>query len=282
MFLLLRCFFILVGAFSISPAFSQDVTGIWRGTLTQGVGGCYPVYYIELQVDKGIMGHSYSYYDSTKFVKLSFSGYFDPQREKLTLSENSVLEYRIPPDCVPCIKTYDLVWHAENGKEFLSGDWHGKDMSGNFVCPPGKITLERVSTSPFTKQKADPVPVITQAPTTIAADRRRIELVKTIVVDTLQLTVELYDSGQVDGDTVTLYLNRELVLFKKRLSEQPIILHIPIQPGKDYELVMYADNLGSIPPNTALMVVRTARKKTEVYLSSTEQKSAAVKFRYER
>jgi hypothetical protein len=43
---------------------------------------------------------------------------------------------------------------------------------------------------------------------------------------------------------------------------------------------MYADNLGTIPPNTALMVVTAGAQKLDVYLSSTEQKSAAVRFVY--
>jgi hypothetical protein len=48
----------------------------------------------------------------------------------------------------------------------------------------------------------------------------------------------------------------------------------------EYELVMYADNLGDIPPNTALMMVTAGSRKIEAFLSSSEQKSAAVRFIY--
>jgi type IV secretory pathway VirB9-like protein len=44
---------------------------------------------------------------------------------------------------------------------------------------------------------------------------------------------------------------------------------------------MYADNLGRIPPNTALMVITAGKKKYEIRLASTEQKTAAVKFIYQ-
>lgn len=266
-------------------AFAQDMAGIWRGTLTQGVGGCYPVYYIELQLDAGISGTSYSYYDTSKFVKLAFSGQFDKRNKRVQITESRVLEYRIPPDCIPCIKKYDLSWHAENGKEVLSGEWSGKEMGGVLTCPPGKITLERVTSSPFAPPVAKANPVIETKKTLAApalAERRRVDLVETILVDTVQLRIELYDSGQVDGDTISIFLNNELILSKKKLSEQPIVFDIPIQPSRDYEMIMYAENLGSIPPNTALMVVRTRKTKHEVYLSSSEQKSAGVKFRYER
>jgi hypothetical protein len=39
---------------------------------------------------------------------------------------------------------------------------------------------------------------------------------------------------------------------------------------------MVAENLGSIPPNTSLMVITTKYKRYEVFISSTEQKNARV------
>jgi len=43
-----------------------------------------------------------------------------------------------------------------------------------------------------------------------------------------------------------------------------------------HELVMVADNLGSIPPNTSLMIVTAGAKRYEVFISSTKQKNAKV------
>ena len=44
------------------------------------------------------------------------------------------------------------------------------------------------------------------------------------------------------------------------------------------ELVMYADNLGSIPPNTALMVVTDGDSRYEVRISSDLQRSGVIRF----
>jgi hypothetical protein len=44
---------------------------------------------------------------------------------------------------------------------------------------------------------------------------------------------------------------------------------------------MVAQNLGSIPPNTALMMVQAGDQRYTVRLSSTEQKNAMVRFRYQ-
>jgi hypothetical protein len=43
-----------------------------------------------------------------------------------------------------------------------------------------------------------------------------------------------------------------------------------------HELVMVADNLGSIPPNTSLMVVTANNKRYEIFISSSEQKNAKI------
>jgi hypothetical protein len=41
---------------------------------------------------------------------------------------------------------------------------------------------------------------------------------------------------------------------------------------------MVAENLGSIPPNTSLMIVTAGTKRYEVFISSSEQKNAKVVF----
>jgi hypothetical protein len=84
----------------------------------------------------------------------------------------------------------------------------------------------------------------------------------------------------IDGDTVTVLINNKLLLYRQMLTDRPLTLHVNAFPGTEYELVMYADNLGTIPPNTALMMVTAGSEKIEVYLSSSEQNSAAVRFVY--
>jgi hypothetical protein len=41
---------------------------------------------------------------------------------------------------------------------------------------------------------------------------------------------------------------------------------------------MVAENLGSIPPNTSVMIITTPGNRYEVLISSTEQKNAKVVF----
>lgn len=100
-------------------------------------------------------------------------------------------------------------------------------------------------------------------------------LVKRILFPKGEVFIELYDNGIVDGDTVSIYDNNLLLISRAGLSEKPIRLKINLQPGQTHhELVMVAENLGSIPPNTSLMVLTSKGRREEVFISSNEQKNA--------
>jgi len=102
-------------------------------------------------------------------------------------------------------------------------------------------------------------------------------LVKRIETDAGVIRVELYDNGEIDGDTVTIYHNNTLLKSHAGLSQKPISFTIPIDATQPHhELIMVADNLGSIPPNTSVMIVTTPTNRYEVFISSTEQKNAKV------
>ncbi len=127
-------------------------------------------------------------------------------------------------------------------------------------------------------RKSKPV-VITPAPPDI---KNRInELVKTLNISSNQVTVKLFDNGEIDGDTISVYLDNKLVLSDRRLTAAPLILRFDMNEQQDeHELTMVAENLGTIPPNTSLMIVEAGTQRFEVRITSTEQKNAVVKFRY--
>src|SRR5436190_10006254 len=83
---------------------AQNINGIWKGKLVMEPGGCFPVYNIELQIlasGAKITGRSYHYSDTTNFVKEVFEGLYDSISKNMTIDENSVANFRIPPDCIP-------------------------------------------------------------------------------------------------------------------------------------------------------------------------------------
>lgn len=102
-------------------------------------------------------------------------------------------------------------------------------------------------------------------------------LVKKIVTTSPDILIQLYDNGEIDGDTITVYDNNEIIANSKRLTGKPITLNIKADIfNPHHEFVMVANNLGSIPPNTALMVITTDGKRYELFISSDEKKNAKV------
>lgn len=94
------------------------------------------------------------------------------------------------------------------------------------------------------------------------------------------LELKLYDNGEIDGDTVSILLNGEIVLAKQGLKASAIKKTIYIQPGTDeLTLVLYAENLGKYPPNTGLLVVHDGEDVYQVRFSADLQQNAAVIFR---
>jgi hypothetical protein len=96
--------------------------------------------------------------------------------------------------------------------------------------------------------------------------------------DSLLLT--LYDNGEVDGDTVTVLMNGNVIFSKVGLTTQANSKTIYITPDMDsVNLVMYAENLGSIPPNTGLLIVNDGERRYEVRFSADLATNAAIVLR---
>lgn len=111
-------------------------------------------------------------------------------------------------------------------------------------------------------------------------EKRNNELVKEFTVDHDSISVTLYDNGIVDGDTITLVYNDSILTTHKMLTDKPLTFWIKIKPGNQRnELQMYAENLGSIPPNTALMIIYDGNKRYEVNIKSTEKTNGSVSFK---
>lgn len=104
-------------------------------------------------------------------------------------------------------------------------------------------------------------------------------LARKIETEAGEIKIELYDNGQIDGDTVSIYHNNTLLKSHMRLSQKPIAMTITVdQSQPHHEMIMVAENLGSIPPNTSIMIITTASNRYEVFISSSEQKNAKVVF----
>ncbi len=161
--------------------------------------------------------------------------------------------------------------------------------------PPTPVTKPPAPSKPLTPQTVEPLAKTDNAPKNIVITpgknfstvappvlkSRKNEVVQTITVNTKTVELYIYDNGTIDHDTVSVYVDNKQVVARQMLRVEPIIVKVELDDVNDYhEVVMVAENLGDIPPNTSLMVVKAGDQRYEVRISSNEQKNAVVIFRY--
>lgn len=138
------------------------------------------------------------------------------------------------------------------------------------IIKPQKDSAEY--SSAVLKQKT----LIFPPPPLVLAQRTNL-VVKQIETEAGEIKIDLYDNGEIDGDTVSIYHNNTLLVPHTRLSQKPITFRITVDPAHPHhEVIMVAENLGSIPPNTSLMILTAGTKRYEVFISSSEKKNAKV------
>ncbi len=92
------------------------------------------------------------------------------------------------------------------------------------------------------------------------------------------IELRFYDNAQIDGDSISLFLNDKLIFVHIRLTEKAYTVKLPVSElNASNELIMVAENLGSIPPNTSYMVALVGEKRYEARLESTEGSSAMIR-----
>ncbi len=146
------------------------------------------------------------------------------------------------------------------------------DTARRQIAPP--VTIEQQP------QKELPKPSVT--PPAVIRNRQN-NLLQTINVKSHEVVINLYDNGEIDGDTISVYFDNKLILSKQGLTASPLTATLNMgDDNSEHTLTMVADNLGRIPPNTSLMIVHDGDKRYEVRVTSDETKNATVRFRYQK
>lgn len=131
------------------------------------------------------------------------------------------------------------------------------------------------------KKEAINIPVAqNKLPAAELADRK-IETIQVVSLKSDSITITLYDNGEVDGDTVSILLNGKVIMANQGLSTKAITKTIYITPdlGDSIQLIMYAENLGSIPPNTGLLILQDAGERYEIRFAGDLKKNSAIVLR---
>ncbi len=108
--------------------------------------------------------------------------------------------------------------------------------------------------------------------------RRVVQSTLPVAGDSIEL--QFFDNAEIDGDSISLFLNGRLLFEHVRLSAQPFTMRLAVADlPADAELTMVAENLGAIPPNTSFMMAYVNGQRYTARLESTENSSAVIVLR---
>jgi hypothetical protein len=157
----------------------------------------------------------------------------------------------------------------------------------NFLSPEKKFFTQTVNELPANQKEIKSnnfiieAPIKSPSPTILAAAEigsRKIETIQTVEIKQDSLVFSLFDNGIIDGDTVSILINGEVVWPRVGLLAKATNKTIYLTPemGDSIFVVMYAENLGSIPPNTGLLVIREGNVDHEIRFSGDLKKNSAI------
>ena len=181
------------------------------------------------------------------------------KKENLAAKENKVIQKR---DSIK--KPTDIVSNKSESNQFSNEQKFAK------VIPNANVR----------KDSAQNIKAITKIASRAAAGiaTRQIETIRSVNIKSDSLLLTLYDNGEVDGDTVSVLLNGKVIMPLEGLSTKAINKTVYITPdmGDSLVLIMYAENLGSIPPNTGLLIVHDGEDVYYISFSGDLKKNAAI------
>jgi hypothetical protein len=111
---------------------------------------------------------------------------------------------------------------------------------------------------------------------------RENKLVKKIVTNSKKISIDLFDNGTIDNDTIIVYDNKQLLVNKQRLSYKAIHLEFNFTENlREHEVIIVAHNMGTVPPNTALLLFKDGKNRQEYFITSTNKINAKLLIVYE-
>lgn len=286
---------------------SQSVFGYWYGNANVKTNSSANNYLVELilQPERGFVSGVLNYYFRDTYRSLKVKGNYNPSTRLLSLYDVPLVYHAsIAGFEVDCMTTMQATLRVSQVGSFLSGAFRALP-DYRYTCPEVRFNLNLNSdiskkdsvlkaiseyketyqvwkpTATDTAVAANVIPrkVINYVTEKEFTERENI-VVREIEVDSDTIRVSLYDNGEVDGDIISLFFNRVLILSNQKLTHKSIQISLPLDKEAEYnDISMFAENLGLIPPNTALMQIRDGKNKHELRMSSNLEKTATIRIR---
>lgn len=269
---------------------AQRISGNYFGRGESRTGLQYNSYLAELNLLKkgtSITG-TLGYYFGQHHYALPITGKYWERTRTIELNPFKLISFfaqdSLAPDCAMDGSLTMYIWGTDT---VLYGQLN--PIAGHrYGCPLITISLTKalpeLNAPPLTplpaheKKEAPDSQATMPSPPIPALWQRSFDTSHLIEVDTDTVLLHLYDNGKIDFDTVSVYFNRQPVITKQQLSLKPIELQLVLQPGVN-EIALFAENLGEIPPNTALCIIYAGGERYDINLLSTLMRNGTVRIK---
>lgn len=289
---------------------AQQLSGIWSGKISRSTSTYSGVESLEIQLYQSgriLWGHLFTFKDTSRFVLYRLEGRKNKKEKTVLLHENGVPSYLMPAGYFPCEKFFNLTYSRIGKTEYLTGKWGGVGMSSDTSCFPNEqliVVLQKLKNPDYPLQafvsnklvqyfitrknlKSEPGQVDSFLLSNTLPNKdsvlkeRKLDIQKILRFKDSTVHVSLYDNAVIDDDTISVFVNKKPVLIKARVSSKKIGFDIKLSDAtQPIEILLQAENLGSIPPNTALMIVECGKRRYEVRLTSSYEKHAVIVITY--
>jgi hypothetical protein len=307
---------ILLGFFLLTGFFvhAQKIGGFYSGTLYNDSTKMVQQYELALSEYKGkITGYSYvtfvirdTFYYGIRKVKATIEG------DSLIVQDDKIILNNFPESPARRIgRIITIPLKGQDSLVTLDGTWR-TNKTRIYYSVPGSIVLNRSSDSSHspliahlqdldiipkpqtynyavaeTKVKvkenkvktktgtAPPVALVPAAP--IPYGQRKTNRMKDVEISSDSLVLTLYDNGVVDGDSISVYSNGKNVVSNRKLSTTAIKKTLYFEPGNpELKITLVAENLGTIPPNTGLVMIRDGEQDIRLNFSADLSTNAEI------
>jgi len=290
---------------------AQHIGGLYSGTLVNDSTKKVQTYELALtEYRDKIWGYSYTtfvandtfYYGIKKVIGSRKNGELIIEDEKMILNnypespakkvrQTNVIKLRNEDT----LRSVDGIWKTNQTKVYYA--LHGgvemkrtNDSSRsalishlkelNIIAQPNYA-----STKVKIKQKEDKVKIkaedktakkAVEKPVPLPYHQRTDKVIQSFDVSGDSLVLSFYDNGVIDGDSISVYLNNHNIIASTKLTSSATRKTIQLtQPG-EIRLLLVAENLGTIPPNTGLLVIKDGDKTYQINFSADMQTNAAI------
>lgn len=303
----MRSFILSLLLLSALAGRAQSVVGYWYGTANISMNAPASNYMVELiiQQKQSAVQAVMNYYFKDTYRSVKLNGNYNHITRELSLfniqiphfTSTNELSFDCPMDFVATHRVAkagsNLVGRFRGQKDY---QYTCPDIVFNFALNTDAGNLDSVllALKNFKETKQVWSPSADDTLVAAVVQQRKIEnpvvnrefgtrevvVQKEIFVDSDSITVDFYDNGEVDGDSISVFYNDQLLAANLRLSTRSIHLDMVMDSTREYNTIaMFANNVGSIPPNTALMIIHDGKKRYEVRLSSSLDTNAALRIR---